>query len=785
MSLFPITTDDLENFTLETNPKRTFISSSIDGVTGSINLFSRRSEIEKDIFPFANLRSLSFSDEDVDSLRIIALNATSSLNVTPQVQAYLDAVGELQASIKSNQIINISRFNPPIVFNQNTLCKNTVVNTLMPYYRTSYPSANFSFTNYHTLNFFTGSILPTSSVFLYPNPVSPPNTTITDYGTEGPFTFDFWIKPSYTTFSDAEEYKPGVLLHLTSSYCIALHSGSSVNPEGKPDSFRVSIQLSSSADLAPDQFNLASPPVYTFITPDNSLPIDKWSHVTIRWNGPDYNYGSGSMMIDAVTCTSFSITDPLYIGDQMSGDPSVLCVGNYYRGNNTGVNALSYFFTNETSQREGLYELQSGLGFAPTTYDFSYPLRAEVHEIKFYNRYLTDDAVLQLQTSAPLKSNANGLKLYIPPFFTSESPSRKYYLGSGGVPVTPFFSRDGETTTPYNIELAYGCGGHDINLENYTRDFATGRYARLWCLTGSMINVTTQTPKSANEIMYSTGSLAKRLHSILPCDNGEQNPNFSWLDGLNSSLFVNDLGNSEPGNISLRRMFTLDNPSSTIVMDSGSLVDQMVGGNSPDNVGATPGNSYALFHRTRDRSSNQIVLFDISDLYYGKHIKQNSFTVQDSGLSGSFDTITITLKDDGFGNLYRCDTSSKPATWNSVGNLFYNEGVAIIKTPHLYFFGEKQYKMDFNGVRNIHVMTINAMANPLMLVSSSNPGWQNGVIDANLGTIPSSNADERYVFVTGLNIHDENLNVIMRTKIAQPVVKNSSDKMLFKVKIDF
>lgn len=784
MAIIPITSDDIETFTLETNPKRVYVSSSLFGVTGSINLFARRSEIEKDIFPFANLRELSFSDTDVDSLRVLALNNTGSLNVSSDVEAYLDGVSTLQASIKTNQIIDIVRFTPPFSFNANTLAKNTVVDTLMPYYRTAYPTANFGFTNYNCLNFFTGSFFPTSSVLLYPNPISDTGTTITDYGTSGPFTFDFWIKPKYTTESDSAPYSPGVLLHLSSSYCISLHSGSSKDPEGKPDKFRLAIQLSSSADNAPEQINFTTPGDYTGVTGDNSLLKDEWSHVTVRWPGPNYNFGSGSILINGVVAGTFVITNSVKIGDQTDGDPSVLCVGNYYQGTNTGTSALSYFFTNETAIREGLEELQTGTGFEPTEYLFNYPLRAEVHDIKMYDRYLQDNEVASLQVDAP-KPNVRGLRLYIPPYFTQEAPTRTFYLGSGGVPTTPFFSKNGTTTTPYNIEMAFGCGGHDINLENYTREFVHGRYPRLLNLTGSIINVASPTPRSANDILYSTGSIAKRLYTVLPCDNGQINPNHDWLAPLSQSLFVNDLGNREPGHVSLRNMFTLNVSSTTMVQDSGSIVDTLMGGNNPENMGTAPGDSYAIYHRTRDRSSNQVVFFDISDMYYGKHIKYKSFVATDEAISASNGAIGITLRDDGFGNLYRCDTTSKPATWNSVGNLFYNEGLAMIKNPSLYFFGDIQHKLEFLGTRNIHVMTINALARPMQLVSSSNPSFFNGVLDANLGTIPASETDDRYVMLTTVNLHDENLNVIARTKIAQPIIKHSSDKMMFRVKMDF
>jgi len=44
---------------------------------------------------------------------------------------------------------------------------------------------------------------------------------------------------------------------------------------------------------------------------------------------------------------------------------------------------------------------------------------------------------------------------------------------------------------------------------------------------------------------------------------------------------------------------------------------------------------------------------------------------------------------------------------------------------------------------------------------------------------------EQFVYITGLNFHDENMNVVARAKIAQPVIKRIGDKVLFKVTMDW
>jgi len=118
-------------------------------------------------------------------------------------------------------------------------------------------------------------------------------------------------------------------------------------------------------------------------------------------------------------------------------------------------------------------------------------------------------------------------------------------------------------------------------------------------------------------------------------------------------------------------------------------------------------------------------------------------------------------------------------TWASIGNVFYDEGLVVIKSPQLYFFGEEEYEIEFRGEQNIHMLTVSALARSMTQTSSSNPAYQS--IPNDLANEPDSKA----VYITGINIHDENLNVVMRSKLAQPVLKRSGDKILFKVRLDW
>jgi hypothetical protein len=698
----------------------------------------------------------------------------------------MSAVNTQQKSTRLNAKVDVIRFVPPVDFNKLTVAKGVVINNIMPTNRVAWPSAQFSFTNYHSLNFFTSPEVPSDSVFLYPNKIIDSTTGRGRYSLDDGFSFDFFIKPRYTSDLPVGQgdYTAGAILHLTGAYALTLHSGSSKDINGFPDSFRIGVQFGQDANIPPSELEQINQNL-TFFSKDNSIPKNKWTHVSIRWGGPNYNFGTGSILINESFDTEITIDNTLNLGFYSFPNeiPAALCVGNYFEGtNNTSINPLSsqtLFFASEPALRDGIEELDIITNVnEPEDFAFTHPLNAEVHDLKIYNRYLTINEITKLRGGGP--TILQGLSFYLPPFFTKESPFRQSVGTFGGILTTPFFERNGTTDAPFETNMAYSVGGHYINLENYVKDFASGVWPRLWALTGSATSPGSSVVETMNSFLYATGSNRKRAHTILPCDHGSWFPNFDLLSDLDTSRFISDLGNQELGSISLRNMLDLSGLTSTSIQTSGSILNETLGA-TPEQLGSSPTNNLAVFHRTRDNTSNQIVFFDISNLFYGKQIKPGSFFLRDSNLSGSGGKISITLKDDGFGNLYRADAEgSEGSNWASVGNVFYDEGIVLIKNPHLYFFGENEYQCEFSGTHNIHVLTINTFLRPNEQVGSSNTTFK--ITEPNQNV---NDQDERFTYVSNVYLHDENLNVISRTNLAQPIKKRSSDKALLKIKIDF
>ena len=217
-----------------------------------------------------------------------------------------------------------------------------------------------------------------------------------------------------------------------------------------------------------------------------------------------------------------------------------------------------------------------------------------------------------------------------------------------------------------------------------------------------------------------------------------------------------------------------------------SIVDGLEGGSDfdPDfmTAGDEPATQYELtvIQRTMDNTSNELYFFDASNLFYGNRIEPGSFVIEDTSLTGSAGAVGLRIKDDYMGNLYRADCLSPAAKWNSVGNILYDEGIAVIKTPNIPLFGQDQFEISFTGIHNVHTYEVNIILSPNLFTSSSNPSFIGGKPDDYASSI-----DDNYVAFSSVLLHDDNLNVITRSNFAQPIIKKLGDKYLVRIKIDY
>lgn len=862
-SVYPVDPSDIEVFTVVANPIRSFNSSSLVGATGSVYLYPRRSPFQKDTKPMSSWVTSVHDDADISavlrqvqqvgrSIRNGGANPiTASYN--QMLQQYMNAVHAQPQSLRLQQNFSPVRFSPSPVLNSNTLRKQIIHDQLNTFYRPSYPTAHWAYSNYNTLNFFTSSMTPADSVIMYPNINGKTgglefNTGHVGgtYTPSGAFSFDFYINPRYQQDQANGDFKAGTILHLSSTYALSLVSGSLKDPNGRAAAFRLQLQLTSSADISPSWIfqdstggihvqgpsgswthsNPGAIPTssYVFLSNDNVLLQNHWHHVVVRWGTNSLNLGSGTFNVDGVDVGSFvvplpTITPLSYSGASPQAAPAVLCMGNFYEGPNTAANQQASFFATDPATRDGLNALQVGTGVdGPASYAFAHPLNAELHDIAIRRCYMSNEDIAFSASKGP-PSLDNTFALYVPPFFVEKSPFRQFVGDHGGIFITPFEEVNGDTTWPFSTALSFGVAGHYINLENFVRDFASNNFPRLYHLTGNVIQTTT-TALTCNQFLYSQPYVAKRNLTILPCDDGNFVPAFQLLASQSLKHATDDLGVQELSFISIDDMVM----TSTLLFGAGTFDD----GTQPDStvnafanlqLGAVPETPFAsagpailnfvntalsgsdveagapltVFQRTQDPSSNEVVIFDISNIFYGFRIMPQSLQFNEpdllfsslvssnvlSNTSSFIGPVHVGLADDGRGNVYRADCLTPQATWNSVGNVYYDEGLVLIKSPHLYFYGYNTYSMNLRGEQHVHVMHVRAIAPNNQLNSSSNPSYQ-----ALPPTGYPNEPDDSFVYISGVNFHDSDMNVVMKTVLAQPLLKRQGDRVLIKTRYD-
>ena len=767
MSIIRLGKDNFERFSVVARARRTFSSSSA-GVTGSVPVFSRASHIEKDVEKPIFTED-PFSSDDPESIRSAISSLTGTTDISSNMLSYISSVNSLSRSTLKNKSVESLRFEPPFSLNSDFLRKSNIQQVLFKYYRPKNSYAHWAFTNYQCLNFFSSSTVPTGSAIIYDNQVISGDDR-GPYTPDAGFSLEFHINPRYQNESVAQGYKPGTIYHLSSTFALSLCSGSSTDANGLTDKFRLLLQLSSSAETRPDA---AIAGQYTIFSDDNCLLLNNWHHVVVRWS-PNYDSGTGSFVIDGEERGYFEVSSssiaPIF--NTTPNDQDALIIGNFYDGQNVGGTGTANFF----------------LGGEPSNFTFNFPLKAELHELRIWDDYLDDTRLAQYSSGGLNTSFPSNLIFYAPVLFTKESPPRDVF-------ITPFQTDTISTVDAHNVSMSFGVGGHEVNVENFVREFVQGRYPTLHLLTGSEITWQVTDFEEANYLLYSTGSFRKRNLTVLPCDNGKFRPDYTLLisgtftnhpdESSEMSKYVNDFGNLDLSLVSLRELLPTASLYPGLIASDDSLpssISSEIEGAGPDSLSSDTevGSVLTIFQRQRDNTSNSVVFFDTSNLFYGGRIHPTSLEIIDSAMTGSGGKVSITLRDNGYGGLYRADALTEHAKWAGAGTVLYEEGIAVVKSPLVFMMGKDQFEISMRGERQVHVMEIAVPCPAGQINSSSNPTF--------MPLTASDDPDERSVgpvIITGINLHDDNLNVVARAVLAQPVIKRDEDRYLFRMKMDW
>jgi hypothetical protein len=205
-------------------------------------------------------------------------------------------------------------------------------------------------------------------------------------------------------------------------------------------------------------------------------------------------------------------------------------------------------------------------------------------------------------------------------------------------------------------------------------------------------------------------------------------------------------------------------------------------------------------HKFHGYPSSSII--EIPQQYYGEKIKEKSFTFTDLNNTDNSNNNPI-IKDDGFGNLYSTNAHHSQSTNNAshsdnyVGNIFYNQGLAII-TETGSWSGSVNYsdlatnfKVQLDSSNTITTYEYNVTVKPSYYNHSTNYSLRNALSgsDFSLATpyyATTFTSSDFQPYITTINLFskgDYDTPVIQAT-LPRAIRKSNLISTAFKIRLD-
>lgn len=837
MSIFKLNKDYFETTQLELNPQRTFNSSSL-GNTGSVNLYYGKSSKIKDLkydfdFKLKLDESLDKSKSNDNIIPYLSTISSASSDVLYKTEITREIPGQY---IKGGLIVTGSEITPD---KESKLAyfKSSLEN-LNDYYKVLNPQFSYSVSNYFSLNFFSVEGQSNDRALLYLTPSNRrkyyeiydsefvDNSIVNNEIT--PFTLDFYINPRYTDVSGS--YSAGTIFYISGVISLSLIDHGDYDIDNNIKSFKLLLQLGNDSNTSPSNSLIGS---YIF-TSSNYIDHNTWNRITVRWGGEYSNNGTGSIYIND------SIDSNFYYPGNTLGSYQINDVMPIYIGNHSNISNSKNFF-NQGNTNKGV---TGWFDTSNPTINFTNQLNAELHHILFSRIYYTDSEIfnfsnnikdiskqfqdLNTTTLVSGSFHSSNKKIEINNYFNNKDHDILYVIPSFWYNIKKYDDFADEQLiqcTPYNLSSAFNEGIHNLNIENFLLNYASSLIEK----SVPYIFGCDLTLENNDDLFYDDFKNKVRNLLLLPCDDGnflhdcsiitneikfhtnQINPIIKKYDNnqiynktydetidILKILYSNPINDCvelynksykeiiedkilkkyffTPGFLNLRNNFKfIDLIKNFDLSGSYQKIDLKIPKNinSPDRLLTNDDkDKFLIYRNTSQDIYNNFSIFNISNLFYGSYIKENSLSLIDESYHG-FSKIKITLKDNGEGVIYRADSKTKHAEWSKVGNLYGNEGFITILSPALHRFGKNNFSVQFNGTQSVYVYKINAILPGGKVNKSVNPTW----VD--------SEDDNEYVYITDINLHDNNYNVVMKAKLAQPIYKGKNDKFMIRLKYDF
>lgn len=189
--------------------------------------------------------------------------------------------------------------------------------------------------------------------------------------------------------------------------------------------------------------------------------------------------------------------------------------------------------------------------------------------------------------------------------------------------------------------------------------------------------------------------------------------------------------------------------------------------------------SYSLTYLGTKATTVKVI--SIPEIYYDQKLLTGSFTGSDNDSAGAGRLIY----DNGRGGLFSGSVSG-----TLVGNIFYNEGIAVITKTGLTDFGTAgatnfRWRVFLKGVHEIPVKIFKCLAPASQLNATTNPTFYTvpaSGTNKNLREVVSSSLSP---YVTKIGLYDDLFNLVAVANLTQPVKKDEKNSILFKIRLDW
>lgn len=204
------------------------------------------------------------------------------------------------------------------------------------------------------------------------------------------------------------------------------------------------------------------------------------------------------------------------------------------------------------------------------------------------------------------------------------------------------------------------------------------------------------------------------------------------------------------------------------------------------------GSSIAQAHR--------MLVIDVPQAFYGRQIVPGTVVITDRTYSsGSYGLVRV-LNDDGRGNLYLSGSVSSSSlagredyngvTWNKVGNVFYGEGLIVIKEQSLLDMWRPDgftshpndlLQLSFRGQSRVPVKTLMCRVDRGDVNASANPTFWSTDADGNrIRRHPSGS-----IYATTVGIYNSQRELVGVARFAEPIRIRGRDRFNLKLRMDF